>query len=526
MKFLYIILFLLSVSTINARTIFVATDGNDDNTGTMESPLASLKKAQEKVNPGDTVYVRGGTYYLTEDDISYVVSDLFACITYLVKDGNLDHRINYWNYPGEQPVFDFSAIKPEGKRVVGIYVNADYLHIKGLEMTGIQVTITTHTESYCIYSRGGSHNIFENLLLHDNKGTGIRHYKGSDNLFLNCDAYRNHDDVSEDGKGGNTDGFGCHPAPGDVGNVFRGCRAWFNSDDGFDCIRADESITYENCQAFYNGYSPTFESLGDGNGFKTGGFAYDAADILPDTIPSHKVINCLTVRNKANGFYSNHHLNGNIWHNNTAYRNGVNFNMVNRESPESGNINVNGYNHILINNLSYSARVNETSYIDSTQNTLENNTFYNNEISVSKDDFVSLDESLIVLPRNEDGSIQETDFMRLKPTSKLIDTGKDIGLPFIGLAPDPGAFEYDGITSSGIPILKQRLIIYPNPAKDYINISGLDISTAIIINIEGKTFRLQTNKNKIDISNLPKGVYYLNVLSKDQMNLTGTFLKI
>ncbi|MEZ4826240.1 MAG: hypothetical protein R3C61_08085 [Bacteroidia bacterium] len=63
----------------------------------------------------------------------------------------------------------------------------------------------------------------------------------------------------EDGLGSNTDGFGCHPNPGSPGNVFRGCRAWFNSDDGFDIIRADESVVFENCWAFYNGFSTAFK---------------------------------------------------------------------------------------------------------------------------------------------------------------------------------------------------------------------------------------------------------------------------
>ena len=33
--------------------------------------------------------------------------------------------------------------------------------------------------------------------------------------------------------------------------------------------------------------------------------------------------------------------------------------------------------------------------------------------------------------------------MRLKAGSQLIDAGVDIGLPFLGKAPDLGAFEFD-----------------------------------------------------------------------------------
>ena len=65
-------------------------------------------------------------------------------------------------------------------------------------MTGMQVTITTHTESYCIYS-WGDNNIFENISMYDNLSTALRHRRGGNNLFLNCDAYRNHDTVSQAG---------------------------------------------------------------------------------------------------------------------------------------------------------------------------------------------------------------------------------------------------------------------------------------------------------------------------------------
>ena len=63
-------------------------------------------------------------------------------------------------------------------------------------------------------------------------------------------------------------GFGFHGPRGSVGNVFRGCRAWFNSDDGFDFINSGEAAVAEDCWAFYNGFSPRFEPLADGNGFK------------------------------------------------------------------------------------------------------------------------------------------------------------------------------------------------------------------------------------------------------------------
>ena len=468
MKKFLLFLFILSLILTPAvlAQIFVSPNGSDANPGTMDKPLATLQKAQDLAQPGDTVYIRGGTYNIGANQISKVVSNLFACVTYLDKSGTEGHTIKYWAYPGEKPVFNFSAVKPANERVVGIYVIGSYIHLKGLEMTGIQTTITTHTESYCIYSRG-SHNIYEQISMHDNVGTGLRHYNGGYNLFLNCDSYRNWDNVSENKLGGNNDGFGCHPNSSGAGNVFKGCRAWFNSDDGFDIIRSGAAVKFDSCWSFYNGYSTSFQSLGDGNGFKGGGFANDAANKIPNPVPRHTFEFCIAVGNKANGFYSNHHLNGDYWYNNTAYKNTVNFNMVNRQSPEVDNLYVYGYNHVLKNNLSYKAVSSDTAYIDTSKSTLSHNSF-DMGLKLADSDFVSLDESQLMAPRKADGSLPDINFMRPAPGSDLIDAGVDIGFKFSGKAPDLGALETDYATKvkSSENIMPDNIVLcqnFPNP---------------------------------------------------------------
>ena len=466
------------LGTNTVTQIYVAPNGDDTNPGTITQPLASIQQAQALASPGDTVFIRGGLYQVREDQIARIQQNLFACISFLDKSGLPGQTIKYWAYPSETPVFDFSNVSPADRRVVGIWVDqgTEYIHIKGLEMTGIQVNILTHTESYCIYSRG-SNNIFEQLSMHDNVGTALRHFRGGNNLFLNCDAYRNHDNVSEEGIGDNNDGFGCHPDAGGAGNIFRGCRAWFNSDDGFDIIRADESVVFENCWAFYNGFSPSFESLGDGNGFKAGGYAFDSADRIPNPVPRNTVRFCIAVRNKASGFYSNHHLAGNDWYNNSAYFNRFNFNMVNRESPQVDNIWVDGYDHVLKNNLSYKpfGLGKHTEYIDTAQNIVENNSF-DLPITLTDDDFISLDQALLSAPRKPDGSLPDIDFMRPVQGSALRDAGVDIGFPFLGDAPDLGAIETDNTTT--IETIEQKvtekIALFqnaPNPFNSQTNIS-------------------------------------------------------
>jgi len=58
------VLALLSIpASAAAATYYVATNGSDSNSGTsVSSPFKTMQHAADLTNPGDTVYVRGGTY--------------------------------------------------------------------------------------------------------------------------------------------------------------------------------------------------------------------------------------------------------------------------------------------------------------------------------------------------------------------------------------------------------------------------------------------------------------------------------
>ncbi|MFL5743877.1 MAG: right-handed parallel beta-helix repeat-containing protein [Niastella sp.] len=421
------------------KIYYVATDGNDASDGEISTPFLTIQRAQTSAAAGDTVYIRGGTYVMTTAQIAKY-SSIWAYVTLLNKSGASNNRIKYWNYPNEKPVFNYSGINPAGYRINAFQVTGSWIHIRGLEVVGVQVNITTHTQSEC-FENTGSNNIYERLSMHDGKAIGFYLTKGGNNLVLNCDAYNNWDNVSENGLGGNTDGFGCHPNKDGVGytnNVFSGCRAWFNSDDGFDCINAFEAVTIENCWSFYNGYSTSFASLGDGNGFKTGGFGVTDFSNLPATIPRHNVRFCMAIRNKANGFYANHHLGGNNWYNNSAYYNAVNYNMLNRSADHTADVP--GYDHNLKNNLGWGGRSAEYSNLDTSTSNVSYN-YFTLPVTVNSSDFLSMDQSLLTAARQSDGSLPVNNFMRLVTGSDLINNGTDVGFAYNGSAPDLGCFE-------------------------------------------------------------------------------------
>lgn len=425
--------FLVLSIALSAKTYFIAVNGSDSNKGTIDSPFATLNKAQSLVEAGDTVFIRKGTYKITEDQIMNTRNS-YACVFDMAKSGlSSNQRIYYWGYQDERPVFDLSAVKPEGLRVSVFYVTGNYLHFKNFEVIGTQVTIVGHTQSECFSNRGGSNNIYEFLTMRDGMAIGFYLTQGSNNLVLNCDAYNNYDTVSDGGRGGNVDGFGGHTTSAYyTGNVFRGCRAWYNSDDGFDLINSQAAYVIDNCWAFYNGYQPgTFNAAGDGTGFKAGGYGMSNAPKAPEQTPQHKVINSLAYYNKNKGFYANHHLGGIAWYNNTGYKNPSNYCMLNRKSATEA-VDVPGYGHILRNNLSYAPRSSGKHIVDVDESRCQflNNSFLPLPVEITEADFISIDDTQLTLPRKADGSLPDITFLKVKEQSPLFESGMGYFVPW------------------------------------------------------------------------------------------------
>ena len=53
---------------LTAKEYYVATNGDDANTGSIDSPFATLARAQAEVKAGDIVYIRGGRYIMEESN--------------------------------------------------------------------------------------------------------------------------------------------------------------------------------------------------------------------------------------------------------------------------------------------------------------------------------------------------------------------------------------------------------------------------------------------------------------------------
>ena len=203
--------------------------------------------------------------------------------------------IRVWAAPGTRPVLDFRT-QPRGLDTAkGFDVRADYWHLRGFEVK--------NASDNCIII-SGSHNTVEDVIADGCGDTGIQITvptaqasdltRGAFNTILNCDSHDSYDAATG---GENADGIDAKLAIG-PGNVFRGCRSWNNSDDGYDLFGVTQVVTIDNCWAMLNGHTAAGlrGPAADGNGFKLGG----------NNVPAvHVVTNSFAMTNDTCGFTLN-----------------------------------------------------------------------------------------------------------------------------------------------------------------------------------------------------------------------------
>ncbi len=114
------------------RTFYVAVNGNDANPGTKSRPFATLRHASGKTRPGDTVLVRGGTYYLKGTQ-------------YVESHGKRGALITYRSAPGERAVLDGSRTN-DGNLVD---LRGEYNVLQGFEVR--------EAKNFCIITLGAKH---------------------------------------------------------------------------------------------------------------------------------------------------------------------------------------------------------------------------------------------------------------------------------------------------------------------------------------------------------------------------------
>lgn len=272
--------------TVENNNIYVSPNGKSNAAGTKDDPM-DIYTAVKIAAPGQKILIKEGTYDLSSTvKVERGINGTADAMIYMIADPEA----------GSRPVFDFDG------KCAGMILAGDYWYFQGFDVTrsadaqkGIQVS--------------GNHNILDRIKAYKNGNTGIQisRYLGTDqfnqwpahNTILNCSSYLNADKGYED-----ADGFAAKLTVGQ-GNVFDGCIAAYNADDGWDLFAKVQSgsigvVTIQNCVAFKNGYildeNGREINAGNGNGFKMGG------DSMPG---AHVLKNSVAFANKAKGIDSN-----------------------------------------------------------------------------------------------------------------------------------------------------------------------------------------------------------------------------
>ena len=402
---------------------YMATNGLDSNPGTQAAPFVSLMKAQSVAHNGDIVLINGGTYYPTNqfpvEDGVYVPVDLIT-----------NNGITYEAIPGMRPVFNFSLVNPANLRTAAFWVIANNVTFQGFDVVDVQENITTvNNQSVGFANWGCKFCTWNQVNVHDADCVGIYFEElDASNLVYRCDCY-NLAGINSFSYG-NADGFGCHVTAGGKGNIFRECRAWNDSDDGYDCINCYESVIFDHCWSYLNG-----NNGGNGNGFKVGGWASTAQNRIADPIPNHTVVGCFAVGNNGNaGFYANHQCAGpglpTGWTNNTAYHNVVGYSMLQRTPPdysssvaETDTNDIAGTNELMHSNIVYGDTYLDIENFNESGSMVSSNSWTQSGLAASAADFESLTINQITNARAPDGSLPVITLMHTVPGDKLTGLG-------------------------------------------------------------------------------------------------------
>ena len=387
-----------------SATVYYASPTGTDANGTSRETPGSILMMLEKLGAGDELVLLDGLY---QCDTTITID----------KQGTADAYVIIRADKGAKPVLDFRN-EPYGTN--GIMMRGQYTHLIGITIR--------YAGKKGIWNRG-SYNILERLDVYGNCDSGIQHRDGGYNMIINCDSHDNFDYKSMKGDGtvldygGNADGFADKqgvPAPG---NTYIGCRAWNNSDDGWDSyqrVSVGSPTVFINCICYRNGPSSynmaghpryavdkewfdhcgedlaVYRNAGNANGFKLGG---------KSTKHDAELYHCLSVGHRGKGFDQNSNAGRMMIVNCTSYLNDRNYGFYNN----------NGYHLTIYNCISLDSQSG-----DQLQNdvTAQGHNSWNNGLSVKASDFESVDvENLILNDRQPDGTLPETPLLRLKPTA-------------------------------------------------------------------------------------------------------------
>lgn len=242
-------------SKLLMSTYYVATNGSDSAAGTLTTPFASLKKFFTVARPGDTLYVRGGSYDGSQSAWQSIAPRV---------SGTASAPITVTNMPGEKVIIDHKS--PSSGTFLSLANAESYLVFQGLTVKNYLVgfnmqggtpnhitldnldlrnfSVVGSSGGRAIRMRGVDNITISNTNIQDVGGVGIAGIGSVRNTLIDGLTIHN----INDGRGAAGDGDGINMTYGD--NTWadyvtiRNTRTWDTSEDGID-LKGDH-MTFEN----------------------------------------------------------------------------------------------------------------------------------------------------------------------------------------------------------------------------------------------------------------------------------------
>ncbi len=545
------LIFILSFSfgqsiPVWAQYLHVAVDGSDQNgDGSLSNPFATMTEASAHVQPGDTVFVHGGTYHnahFGDGDIWNVenLADI-SC------NGTPEAWIVFMPFPGDTVLLEFDATR--GVRIkYSSYVKFYGFDIKGM---GDVITFEEVQAAWGLYkdANGNIHDLAEEMGIditdpelwgqYLDKPVTENIQKPSYFNGIGLMDFKSHHIIMENNTVRWAPASGLRVQKSDY-TLVKGNRIYNNTmrssvgvgaitvaeaevlpeGDDYDGIKIEiiGNEVYNNENQIYS-WAPSKSFIhfvideGSGIFLTRNNDTYDHGYMF--------IANNLSYRNGASGIVV-HRTNRAIVEHNTVYDNGT----TNGPDTKPGGIGFNTTDDVTIrNNISWSkpykfalGKVGG----DNTNLVIDSNLLFNDNGSepVAKQvssGWFEADPSFL--------NVVELDF-RLSNNSPAINRGivsnlvtDDIaGFPRNDGKPDLGAYEFD----STISVIdwqeksQKGLLVYPNPSTSivYIRLSSDEVNEIQLYGMNGESYkcpvqRTGNDKARLDLSMLPHGLYLL-----------------
>ncbi|NRS88476.1 hypothetical protein HNQ02_001390 [Flavobacterium sp. 7E] len=544
----------------NANNVYVATNGNNSNSGTSSAPWKTIQYAVDNANAGTTIYVYGGTY---SEKVLFSGS---------ADSGISGSEVVLRNMPGETPIIDGTALSASDREGLISIVGSSHIKIYGFELRNFIYSGTTNTP-VGFYMEGTCTNItFSNNKIHDIKNnstcqdpcgagahgigvfgtttTGITNITFDSNEIYNCILQASEAFVIN----GNVNGFlqtnNYVHDNNNIGYDYIGYEGECSGCSAADTDRARNGIVKNNRSV--NNRSDLANPWYNGDE-SAGGFYVDGGkDILFDgnistgnnmgfeLASEHKNKNTenIIVRNNyiykntevgisIGGSVSNAAANNIAVVNNTFYKNhGWGSEIVFQKNVT---------NSFIQNNIFYAdnTAAYENQGSGSTGNTWSNNLYYNGTAGSGS---VTTADPKLIDPANGNLDLSSTS----AAINKGSNTANNIGTTDIkgnnrieNTTVDIGAFEYkSGNLSVATYEVNNGITIFPVPVVNELNIILEDQSVITryeIIAINGITVvKQKKNSDKnivIPVNHLANGQYIINLFNQNSLVKSLRFLK-